>query len=107
MSNKTKLLVNNNLAVNQDEEDGIADNNEVLNYKGIFYKEDTEQRYFEGGAHFQFKDLCRRLEKVFYALSTDRRGETLYLNEKHPAEAEKIGNRCITKKNNQGIRKAR
>ncbi len=91
MAHKAKLLVNNNLANNQDEEDGIADKQDALNYKGIFYKEETEQRYFEGGAHFQFKDLCRRLEKLFYALSTDRRGESLYYYDKRETEQDKIG----------------
>ena len=95
MSIKAKLVINNNLANNQDEEDEIADKQDVLNYKGIFFKEETEQRYFEGGAHFQYKDLCRRLEKLFYTFSTDRRGETLYFNDKRESEQEKIGNNCI------------
>ena len=94
-NNKTKLVVNNQLENNQDDEDGIAEGQDVLNYKGIFFKEDTEQRYYEGGAHFQYKDICRRLEKLFYALSTDRRGETLYLNDKKVVENEKIGNKCL------------
>ncbi len=92
MAQKAKLLVNNNLANNQDDDDGIADKQDALNYKGIFYKEETEQRYFEGGAHFQYKDLCRRLEKLFYALPTDRRGESLYYYDKRETEQDKIGN---------------
>jgi hypothetical protein len=27
------------------------------NYKGVFYKESKEKNYFEGGAHFKYKDL--------------------------------------------------
>ena len=27
------------------------------NYKGIYYKETKEQKYYEGGAHFQYKVL--------------------------------------------------
>jgi len=31
------------------------------NYKGIYYKESKEQKYFEGGAHFQYKELYSKL----------------------------------------------
>lgn len=31
------------------------------NYKGAFYKNSKEQRYFEGGAHFRYKDLYEML----------------------------------------------
>ena len=27
------------------------------NYKGVFYKETKEKNYYEGGAHFKYKDL--------------------------------------------------
>jgi len=46
------------------------------NYKGIFYnEEEPEERYYEHGAHFQFNDLCRRLEKVKKAFTGSRRDE--------------------------------
>ena len=91
MSNKTKLVVSNNLANNQEVEDEIAEKQDVLNYKGVFYNEETENKYYEGGAHFTFKDLCRRLEKLFWVLSTDRRGESLYQTDKKEIEFEKLG----------------
>ena len=31
------------------------------NYKGIYYNESKEQKYFEGGAHFRYKDLFKTL----------------------------------------------
>ena len=44
-----------------EDDDHIVDEN----YKGIFYnEEEPEERYYEHGAHFQYKDLFRRLEKI-------------------------------------------
>ena len=34
----------------------------MINYKGLFYKEDSKKPYYEGGAHFKYKDLVRALE---------------------------------------------
>ena len=34
------------------------------NYKGIFYKQETEKKYYEGGAHFKYSDLVRELQKI-------------------------------------------
>lgn len=47
-------------------------------YKGIYFNDDNEQQYFEGGAHFQYKDLCYRLEKIVVTLSPDRKGKSMY-----------------------------
>ena len=33
-------------------------------YKGIFYNQETEKKYYEGGAHFKNSDLVRELEKL-------------------------------------------
>lgn len=36
-------------------------------YKGIYYNnDDKEQKYYEGGAHFKYKDLYIILENIFY-----------------------------------------
>ena len=75
--NKARFLLKSDVANRQDEDDAIAENN-INNYKGVFYGGDTEQRYYEGGAHFQYKDLVRRLEKVYAGLTVDRRGTSLY-----------------------------
>ena len=36
----------------------------MINYKGLFYKEESKKRYYEGGAHFKYIDLFRALEKL-------------------------------------------
>ena len=33
-------------------------------YKGIYYQDDTEQHFYEGGAHFKYKDLYTILESL-------------------------------------------
>ena len=30
-------------------------------YKGVFYGDNSEKKYFEWGAHFSYKDLHKRL----------------------------------------------
>lgn len=36
---------------------------DLINYKGIYYNDDAGQKYTdpETGAHFEYKDMCRRL----------------------------------------------
>jgi hypothetical protein len=33
-------------------------------YKGIYYNDNTEQKYYEGGAHFKYNDLYKILEEL-------------------------------------------
>ena len=33
-------------------------------YKGIYYNDDKEQKYYEGGAHFKYKELYKILEEL-------------------------------------------
>ena len=33
-----------------------------MEYKGIYYGESKQQKFFEGGAHFKYSDLYRQLE---------------------------------------------
>lgn len=33
-------------------------------YKGLYYNDNTEQQYYEGGAHFRYKDLYQILEEL-------------------------------------------
>ena len=33
-------------------------------YKGLYYNDNTEQQFYEGGAHFQYKDLYQILEEL-------------------------------------------
>jgi len=43
-----------------------GDNVDLKNYKGIYANDDNTQKYQcpITGAHFEVKDLCRRLQKV-------------------------------------------
>ena len=34
-------------------------------YKGIYYGETNEQKFYEGGAHFKYIELYRRLEILY------------------------------------------
>lgn len=61
-----------------DENDSIFTNQKALNYKGIYFEEDSDQRYFEGGAHFAHMNLCQKLEEIIITLSPDRRGYSIY-----------------------------
>lgn len=62
----------------KDEEKNPNTNNNVLNYKGIYYEEEPEQKYFEGGAHFSFYNLCQRLEEILLTISPERRGNSIF-----------------------------
>jgi len=50
--------------LNNNDTDAMVANQNALNYKGVFYGDDTEQKYFEGGAHFEYHDLCKRLNNI-------------------------------------------
>ena len=36
----------------------------MINYKGIFYNENKEKKYYEGGAHFKYMDLVYEADGV-------------------------------------------
>jgi hypothetical protein len=61
----SKKIVQDNQTVN---EDIVEDtDNQVVdaeNFKGIYYNENTEQRFYEHGAHFPFRLLCKKLQKI-------------------------------------------
>lgn len=61
----SRKIVQDNQDVN---EDIIEDSdNQVVdaeNFKGIYYNENTEQRFYEHGAHFPFRLLCKKLQKI-------------------------------------------
>ena len=58
----------------KDSEDAMVEDENAGNYKGVFFGDDTEQKYYEHGAHFDFKDLCKRLEFKLRSLSPSRKG---------------------------------
>lgn len=49
----------------------------MLNYKGLFYNEEREKKYFEGGAHFKYNQLYRLLEKISSAQKVKLKREQL------------------------------
>ena len=40
--------------------------NDLINYKGIYFEDDTGQKYTcpDTGAHFEYLDMYRRLKKI-------------------------------------------
>lgn len=52
----------------------------MADYKGIYYKDDSKQRYFEGGAHFKYIHLFRILEKLSSAQKIKLQKEQLIHN---------------------------
>ena len=41
-------------------------------YKGIYYNDDKEQQYYEGGAHFKYKELYKILEELSKKLNSKK-----------------------------------
>ena len=52
-------FMNSNKSIKKIDSDDAWEN--LKNYKGVFFGGDSETLYYEAGAHFQFNDLCRRL----------------------------------------------
>ena len=49
----------------------------MADYKGIYYNDDNKQRYFEGGAHFKYIHLYKKLEKLSAAQKMKMKREKL------------------------------
>jgi hypothetical protein len=43
-----------------------------FNFKGIFYDENHDKKHYEGGAHFSYKELFKRLSELTRSLTPDR-----------------------------------
>ena len=56
----------------------IKNENNMDNFKGIYFNDNYEQNYFENGAHFKYREMCGKLEKLVLTLSPGRRGKTMY-----------------------------
>ena len=69
----------------------------MADYKGIYYKDDTKQRYFEGGAHFKYIHLYKALEKISSAQKIKLKREHLIHN-KDIKKPEKCKNKKNTEK---------
>ena len=65
----------------------------MYNYKGIFYNDEKEKKYYEGGAHFKYSDLVKKLltlikennEKLCSEISKNSLQNLTFLNNKNEA----------------------
>jgi hypothetical protein len=55
------LKHNENIMNRLDSEETVNKGND---YKGIFYNDNSEKKQYEGGAHFSYKDLYKRLSEI-------------------------------------------
>lgn len=69
-----KLEIPTNLINSDDSEEDLA-NDEINNFKGIFYNDEEEKQFYEAGAHFSYNFLFKALEKIYYELSPSRQGD--------------------------------
>ena len=73
----------------------------MADYKGIYYKDDTKQKYFEGGAHFKYIHLYKALEKISSAQKIKLKREHLI----HSKDIKKTEKCKKNKKNSEKITK--
>jgi hypothetical protein len=57
----SKLKHNENFLNQLDSEETVYKGND---YKGIFYNDNSEKKQYEGGAHFSYKELYKRLSDI-------------------------------------------
>ena len=60
-------------------------------YKGMFYGETIGLKYYEGGAHFKYKDLYKELQKLTKTSSVKEDNYKRFFT---------LGNKCYTENNN-------
>jgi hypothetical protein len=66
-------LVIDEIKIHSDSETDIVDQENLANYKGYFHnEEESEEKYYEFGAHFPYKTLFSKLEKLKKSLSPSR-----------------------------------
>ncbi len=46
-------------------------------YKGIYYNDNTEQQFYEGGAHFKYSDLYRILGELVKKVNSKKIPKTI------------------------------
>lgn len=63
--------------IKDDDLDGLVSNQNAHNYKGFFYGDNSEQKFYEGGAHFDYNDLCTRLYNIIQIQSADEKEQLL------------------------------
>lgn len=80
MATKSKIILDNKNFVNDDNNDEDSDRNadikDAENFKGIYFNENTEQHYYEGGAHFSYKVLYKKLSNLLLKQENSRQSMT-------------------------------
>ena len=76
----------------------------MLDFKGIFHDQNIERKLYEGGAHFKYSDLIKKLNKVVKNLSPNRitpnsTQSTSILDEKKILETKSKKNQKKNKRN--------
>lgn len=66
------IVIPQNIKNRIEEDTDLKDNDKAINYKGQYFQDDTEKKYYEAGAHFSYSDLFRRLTDLKSKLSPDR-----------------------------------
>jgi hypothetical protein len=75
----------------------------MADYKGIYYNDESKQRYFEGGAHFKYFHLYKALERLAVAQKLKLKREKIIQN-KEKKKIEK--NKNIKKPQEQIVKNA-
>jgi len=52
-------------------------------YKGIYYGDESERKYYEGGAHFKYINLYKILEKIAKERNLEEREKEFYIHKKN------------------------
>ena len=69
----------------------------MLDFKGLFHDNDIKHNYYEGGAHFKYSDLVKKLNKLIKYLSPNRISQNYTLSTSTLDENKKIKNKLRKK----------
>jgi hypothetical protein len=71
-------------------------------YKGVFFGDDTEQIFYERGAHFKYSDLCNKLKNllILYA-NNDEKNKDLTFEKSNSLIRNCVNNEKIQSRNNK------
>jgi hypothetical protein len=73
------------------ERQDLGDEENLDNYKGIYFNDDKDEEIYEYGAHFKYADLCKRLENLILSLPPERRGKYVYNDSENNSKSKGIG----------------
>lgn len=66
-------------------------------YKGIYYGDESERKFFEGGAHFKYSKLYRILEKLAKERNGNEKQKELYVHKKNILSNNNLNRKRMTK----------